>query len=204
MQAALDALAVAASCTAVSVTDMQAALDALAVAASCTAVIFDERSRRIPNWLSYGTVLLGLALRTAWALAHLSDGPGVLSESLLPAAVGGVTLGLLFGALSFAGLLGFGDSKLLVGLGVCIGHPLSLQLAVCVLASGGLVALVHMLARRTGRAVASNLTRPEQLVRERVDDPKRAQKHLFGYAIAIALGTVWVVIGRRESWILPL
>src|SRR5262245_43541358 len=164
---------------------MQAALDLLAVAASCTAVIFDERSRRIPNWLTYSTLLLGLAMRAAWVIVHIEQ----VGEMLLPAAVGGVTLALLFGALSFAGLLGFGDTKLLTGIGVCVGHPLSLQVAVCVLASGGVVALVHVVRRRSGRAVAASLARPQELVRERVDDPARAQKHLFGYALAIALGT---------------
>jgi prepilin peptidase CpaA len=179
---------------------MQAALDLLAVAASCIAVVFDERSRRIPNWLTYSTLLLGLALRVAWLIVHLDQA----SEMLLPAAVGGITLLLLFGALSFAGVLGFGDTKLLTGIGVCVGHPLSLQVAVCVLASGGVVALVHVLRRRSGRAVVSNLANPHTLVRERVDDPARAQKHLFGYALAIALGTVWAVVGRRMPWLLPL
>lgn len=181
---------------------MQAALDLLAVAASCIAVIFDERSRRIPNWLSYGTMLLGLTARAGWVLAQLNQVSA--SELLLPAAIGGVSLALLFGALSFAGLLGFGDTKLLTGIGVCVGHPLSLQIAVCVLASGGLVALFHMLRRRSSRAVAANLTRPQALVGERVDDPARSQKHLFGYALAIALGTVWAVVGRRVPWLLPL
>ena len=179
---------------------MQAALDLLAVAASCTAVIFDERSRRIPNWLSYGTLLLGLCLRLVWVLMHLNQA----REMLLPAAIGGITLALLFGILSFAGLLGFGDTKLLTGIGVCVGHPLSLQIAVCVLASGGVVALFHMLRRRSGRAVVSNLAKPQELVRERVDDPARPQKHLFGYALAIALGTLWGVVGRCVPWLLPL
>lgn len=89
---------------------------------------------------------------------------------LLPAAVGGITLALVFGLLSFAGLLGFGDTKLLTSIGVCVGHPLSLQIAVCVLASGGVVALFHMLRRRSGRAVVSNLAKPQELGRERVDD----------------------------------
>ena len=68
----------------------------------------------------------------------------------------------------------------------------------------GVVALVHVLRRRSGRAVAASLAKPQELVRERVDDPARAQKHLFGYALAIALGTVWAVVGRRMPWLLPL
>lgn len=183
---------------------MQAALDSLAALAACVAVFFDERSRRIPNWLSYGTLLLALAARLCWVFVRSGPLPQALSESLSPAAIGGMTLGVLFGALSLAGLLGFGDTKLLLGIGACVGHPLSLQLAVCVLASGGVVALAHMLRRRSSGAVAANLIRPQELVRERVDDPKRPQKHLFGYALAIALGTVWAVSGRYLPYLLPL
>jgi prepilin peptidase CpaA len=178
---------------------MQSLLDAVAVLASFCAVYFDERSRRIPNKLSYGTLLLGIALRVAWAASGMH-----WQESLLPAAIGGLSLALLFSALSFAGVLGFGDTKLLVGLGVCVGHPLSLRVAVCTLVSGGLVAVVHMLRRRSSGSVAASLARPHELVRERVDDPKRAQKHLFGYALAIALGTAWAVIGRQLPFVLPL
>lgn len=177
-------------------------LDLLAVCASILAVVFDERSRRIPNWLSYGTTLTALSVYLLWALA--AHGGGVWGV-LVSALAGGLLLGLLFGGLSVLGLLGFGDSKLLLGIGLCARYPLALQLALCVLISGGAVALLQVLVQRNALSVLKNLTRVRKLLKQRVDAAdKPHHKHLFGYALAIALGTIWAMVGRHYPALLPL
>ena len=92
----------------------------------------DVRSRRIPNWLTVGGMIAGLAVRV-WA------GPGPLVDGVL-----GVGLGLLLAAPFFAiGVLGGGDAKLLMAVGAFMG-PADLARASLVIAVvGGLVALVE-------------------------------------------------------------
>ena len=180
---------------------MLLALDLLAVCATLIAVVFDERSRRIPNWLSYGTSLSALLTYLAAFAAYGGKTWPLLGSALL----GGALLGLAFGVLSVVGVLGSGDSKLLLGIGLCVRYPLALQLALCVLLSGGLVAVLQMGLRGSARGVLKNLGQGRRLMQQRVDaSDEPRHKHLFGYALAIALGTLWAVAGRYEPALLPL
>lgn len=174
--------------------------DSLAAAASIAAVVFDERTRRIPNTLTYGTALAALALVLMQAFTAAS---GAWSGILLSSLGGGALLLVLFGALSVRGMLGFGDTKLLCAIGLCVGFALALRVAACVLLSGGGVAVVH--AVRAGRleVVLGKLLRPSQL-RDRDVTEQPQHLHLFGYALAIALGTLWAVLGRYYPAILPI
>ena len=173
--------------------------DALAVGASLAAVVFDERSRRIPNALTYGTAALAVALVALQAA--LAPG-GAWTAVALSSLAGGAALLVLFGALSVLGLLGFGDTKLLCAIGLCVGLPLSLRVAVCVLLCGGAVALVQALRQGRLSAVLGNALRPARLRAPAVDQPQ-PDLHLFGYALAIALGTTWAVVGRHYPALLP-
>jgi prepilin peptidase CpaA len=96
----------------------------------------DVKARRIPNWLTLGGMIAGLAVR-AWM------GPGPLVDGAL-----GVGLGLLLAAPFFAvGALGGGDAKLLMAVGAFMG-PADLARASLVIAVvGGLIALLEA-ARR--------------------------------------------------------
>ena len=97
----------------------------------------DVRARRIPNWLTVGGMIAGLAVRT-WM------GPGPLVDGAL-----GVGLGLLLAAPFFAvGALGGGDAKLLMAVGAFMG-PADLARASLVIALvGGLIALLEAARRR--------------------------------------------------------
>ena len=70
----------------------------------------DVRSRRIPNWLTVGGLIAGLAVR-AWM------GPGSVVTGVLGVALAAV-LALPFFA---AGALGGGDAKLLMAVGAFMG-----------------------------------------------------------------------------------
>lgn len=92
----------------------------------------DIRSRRIPNWLTVGGMVAGLAVR-AWM------GPGLVVSGVLGIALAGL-LALPFFA---AGALGGGDAKLLMAVGAFMG-PADLVLASLVIAVvGGLVAIIE-------------------------------------------------------------
>lgn len=171
--------------------------DALAVSASVAAVVFDERTRRIPNELTYGTAAAALTLALLQALLA---GKAALALSSLAA---GALLLVLFGALSAIGMLGLGDTKLLCAIGLCVGLPLSLRVAICVLLAGGVVAAGQALRRGRLAAVLHNLLHPSRLRGRAVTEPQ-ANLHLFGYALAIALGTTWAVLARYVPALLPI
>lgn len=176
--------------------------DLLAVSASALAVVFDERSRRIPNALTYGTAAAALALSGLHALlSGAASGGG--GRILLSSLAGGALLLVVFGVLSAIGMLGFGDTKLLCAIGLCVGLPLSLRVAVCVLLCGGAVATTQALRQGRLSAVLGNLVRPKRLGERAVTEPQ-PHLHLFGYALAIALGTTWAVLGRYYPALLPL
>src|SRR5687767_2077545 len=90
---------------------MPAALTLAAVAAVTLALATDLRARRIPNWLTGGSALVGL-LAGFW----LHGPPGGLSA--LTGGLLGFALLLPFYAL---GGVGAGDVKLLAALGTLIG-----------------------------------------------------------------------------------
>src|SRR5262245_63508192 len=96
--------------------------EGLAIGASAAAVLFDLRARRIPNRLTYAAAIAALVL--AGVQAGATGSLAVLASSLL----GGLVLLVVFGALSFGGVLGFGDTKLLAAIGLCVGLPASLRI----------------------------------------------------------------------------
>lgn len=154
----------------------------------------DLRTRRIPNWLTMGGVIAGLAIR-AWM------GSGPVVSGLL-----GVALALLF-ALPFfvVGVLGGGDAKLLMAAGAFMG-PGDLAAAALVIAMiGGLVAVVEAARRRVllptllacGSLIVSWVTfgrraaRPSTVAGARLTVP---------YGIAIAAGSLlWWFAGGLMS-----
>lgn len=166
------------------------ALELLALMACTAAVITDLRARRIPNWLTASTALAALILRIA-----LAGDSAHLSASLASACVAGAVGFGFFVLLSFLGLVGFGDTKLIGAVGLCIGWPLLLSAVTYTFLAGGVLAVGYAGARREVGAVASNLRRASALTAERVDEGTKTL-HVFPYAAAIALGTLWAVLSR--------
>jgi len=159
----------------------------LASAVAVTAAISDVRERRIPNWLTYPTMLAGLALQAAVHGWH------------------GVLLGL-GGALLFGGLflifhlvraMGAGDVKLAAALGCIIGPAGSWQVMFATAVAGGALAILVMIF--TGRvlktlrstlavvgfhAVHGLRTHPEV----NLDNPAAVR---LPYGLAFAAGTLY-------------
>jgi prepilin peptidase CpaA len=106
----------------------------------CVAIIacaIDLRSRRIPNWLTFGAAGAGLIFQVA-----LHGPAGLLT------GVAGWVVGVLIFFLPFAlGGLGAGDVKLVGALGAWLGPLEIVWLALFTGVAGGVLAIVVSLAR---------------------------------------------------------
>ena len=117
----------------------------LAVAAT-----IDWRTYRIPNVLTFGGMVLGLALSTF-------DVGSAPSSSLL-SGIGGLLLATasLLPLYAF-GVLGAGDVKLMAAVGAFVGHDEILPVLLFVLITAGLVSLAIALYHRALPLLLSNL-----------------------------------------------
>ena len=83
------------------------------------ATISDLKKREVPNWVNYGLIAAGVGFSALHAIT-------AADWRFLLYGVLGIGISLAFAALMFyTGQWGGGDSKLLVGLGVILGLPLS-------------------------------------------------------------------------------
>lgn len=92
------------------------------------------KSRRIPNVLTLGSVLLGLA---AWTVEGGMQG---LGDSLL----GLVIAGGAFLPFCLLGVVGGGDMKLMAAVGAITGYPMVLRVLTDTCIAGGLIAVAIM------------------------------------------------------------
>jgi len=120
-----------------------------AIAAACALVasVFDVKSRRIPNFLTFPSILLGLAL-------HLALGGW---KQLLTSLAAGLICGFVFLIFYIAGGMGAGDVKLIAAVGCIAGLPHVPYLLVLTALSGGAMAVVLALSRGRLRQTLSNV-----------------------------------------------
>ena len=145
-------------------------LPGIAVIAAGIALVTDLRSRRIPNWLTGSTLLIGLI-----ANIYVAGVQGGLA-SLQGAALG---LAILLPFYIFR-TMGAGDVKLLAAFGAVLGPQMLIGVAVFASIVGGIQALFVL--RRVGRL---SLT-VHQLVFMRVLPTRSGAK--APYAVALASG----------------
>jgi prepilin peptidase CpaA len=113
-------------------------VEALLLAVVLGAAVYDVRYRRIPNWLSLGGVLLGLALNT-----FLYQGWPGLSFSLIGMAAGFGVYFLLYALRA----MGAGDVKLMAAVGAIVGWRDWFGMFLITAVIGGVMALI-LVARR--------------------------------------------------------
>jgi len=123
------------------------------------AIEFDLLQRRIPNLLIVLMLLTGIALNT---LGPANGREGLLAK--FPGALGagmacwGALTGLaLFLPFYILRAFGAGDVKLLAALGSFLGPLEVINLSLCVLAAGGLLAMLRMLWAKNLQQVVSNI-----------------------------------------------
>lgn len=103
----------------------------------------DVRTRRIPNWLTFGLLLTGLA-RSFGPAASATPGQ----------AFAGFALGFAITFLPFAlGALGGGDVKLIAACGAWMGPNMTIELLVIVSIAAAAAAVVQAIMQRRTKAV---------------------------------------------------
>ena len=150
-----------------------------------TAIASDLRWRKIPNWLTGPSVLVGLGLHT-----FINQWTGLVFS------LEGAVLGLgLFLVIYLLGWMGAGDVKLYAAVGSYLGPAQTMSAAIIVALVGGLLALVilgfHQGWRRIGWQLwscvqAMVLTRSVQFL-----TPVQSATPKMPYAVPIGLGTIW-------------
>ena len=161
------------------------------------AAVIDVQRYRIPNWLTVGGMVLGLAWNTAlgspfysgflWALGGLATGFAVL----LP--------------LYALKVMGAGDVKLMAMVGAFLGVPEVLYAVLFTFVSSGVVALIFALTHRSaGRLVGSvlDITRFAALglmsgVRPSAPISMGPSIGKLPYGISIAIGTIAYVVAKQ-------
>ena len=109
--------------------------------------VYDVRSRRIPNFITFPAMVFGLILHAALG------GWG----QLVTAAAGGLICGFVFFVFYVAGGMGAGDVKLITAAGCIAGLPLIGHLLLWTALAGGLMAIGLALYRRRLGATLRNL-----------------------------------------------
>lgn len=126
--------------------DARIALLALLLVA---AAVIDWRTFRIPNWLTAGGLVIGLALNAAGAIRPL-DG--------LLWALGGAAVGLLIPLPLYAfRVMGAGDVKLIAMVGAFLGLAEIVPAVLAVFVAGGIAAMLFAFANRKLARLAANL-----------------------------------------------
>jgi Flp pilus assembly protein protease CpaA len=147
--------------------------------------VHDVLTRRIPNWLTFPAIALGLGAQ-AWA----AGGAGLLSGVL------GVLLGFgIFFPMYMFGYMGAGDVKLQMAVGAWMGWWLGLHVAIGAVIVGGVFALIEVIFRGRLTAVFKNgfqflrsVLVPGLVVEKLKVDESR--KFAFGACIGVAVGAV--------------
>ena len=113
-------------------------VQACALTAASVAAVIDVVSRRIPNWLTFATLIGGVLINTWQA------GPSGALLALAGAALGAALL------LPFYSIraMGAGDVKLLAAVGALLGPHVLVSVAVYGALVGGAMSVVVLLVRR--------------------------------------------------------
>lgn len=104
---------------------LQTQMLAIASVVCLIGAVLDLRTGHIPNWLTFGTFLIGVP--TQLALSHLAYPKLNILYFLATSALGVVFTGLVPFLLWKKNALGGGDVKLLVALGALLGPLLGMQ-----------------------------------------------------------------------------
>lgn len=161
------------------------------------AAVIDYRSYRIPNWLTVGGMVFGLACNTALATPAY-DG--------LLAGLGGLAAAMLVLLPMYAiRVLGAGDVKLMAMAGAFLGAPDTLRALLFVFVAGGVAAVGFAFRRGALRRMVGNLRQTMvQMVVFAAVGGQRPGDAIAGqsvgklpYGVSICIGTIAYVVAKQ-------
>jgi len=159
---------------------------AAASACALVASVFDVRSRKIPNFITFPAFAFGLIL-------HLALGGW---RQLLSALAAGIICGLVFFLFYVAGGMGAGDVKLIMAVGCIAGLSHIAYILVLTALSGGVMAVILALVRGRFQETILNVGEIASHHRQAGLQPhpdlnlENAKTLRLPYALAIASGAV--------------
>ncbi|HLY16050.1 MAG TPA: A24 family peptidase [Bryobacteraceae bacterium] len=173
-------------------------IELILLLAVALAMVTDLRSRRIPNWLTVSTLLLGFALNAL--LAYPSPLEGVWLATKGFAFAFGLNL-----VMYMLHMTGAGDVKLLAAVGAMVGCSDFVGIFLLTALIGGVLAVVLMLVKGRVRQTLWNVGfmvgelmkwRAPHLTRETLDVGSAKALRLPG-AVRIGLGVVAFLVMAR-------
>jgi prepilin peptidase CpaA len=159
------------------------------------AAVYDVRYRRIPNWLTVGGVLIGLALNSFIGRNDIRPGWPGLRFSLVGLAVGFC----VYVAFYVLHAMGAGDVKLMAAIGAIVGWQNWFGIFVFTALVGGAMGIILIIYKRRVAKTFWNMGfilgelksgRPAYVEREELD--VRSSKSLgLPHGAVIAIGTLF-------------
>lgn len=175
-------------------TPVQIALWTVLGVALVISVVTDVLRQRILDVVTYPLMVIALGVR-AW-----SEGVGDLDKGLISGLVSGAGLALVLLPGALRGKMGWGDVKLMGGVGAVLGFPAVMAAGAFISLAGAFQAVVTIIWKGEVWDTLSAAGR-RWAVRARLlraDSAPMTQRHI-PYGVAIALGTFWAMWWQQSN-----
>ncbi|QSQ27244.1 prepilin peptidase [Pyxidicoccus parkwayensis] len=175
-------------------TPVQVVLSTVLGVALVISVVTDVLRREILDAVTYPLMAVALGVRL------FTEGLGDLEHGVLSGLVAGAGLAVLLLPAALRGRMGWGDVKLMGGVGAVLGFPAVLAAAAFISLVGALQAVVTLLWQgAVWDTLAAVVRRWAVRVRLASVDARPGPQHHIPYGVAIALGTFWALWWQHGS-----
>ncbi len=156
-------------------------------------VATDVLRREILDVVTYPLLALALGVRL-WV-----EGVGGLETGLVSGVVAGAGLAVLLVPAALKGRMGWGDVKLMAGVGAVLGFPAVMAAAAFISLVGALQAVVTLLWQgEVWETLAGMLRRWAVRARLMQESAGSGPRRHIPYGVAIALGTFWAMWWQHD------
>ena len=175
-------------------TPVQTSLWTVLGVALVISVVTDVLRHRILNVITYPLVGIGLAVRL------YSEGVGSLETGLISGLVSGAGLAALLVPGALRGRMGWGDVKLMGGVGVVLGYPGVMAAGAFISLAGAFQAVVTLIWKGEVWDTLAEAGRRWAIKARLLSAEARpaTQRHI-PYGVAIAVGTFWAMWWQHSN-----